>query len=185
MKTEFASLAIPEVDFEVAEKTQPGLVTTIEGLIDRTIQGVTQTLTMADLDSEMLEKLRDFIGRLEDLKQVERPFHFILEDCSGNSYIENPYHPEKDLQLVVSHFRRTPEQNTLLGLGPETGASDTNAPDELKDEVHSFPTPCPECHAPAETKMKLTDIPHFKEVRSIELPFAVLTGRYLLIRSSP
>lgn len=39
MKTEYASLCIPEVEFEVEEKTQPGLVTTIEGLIDRTIQG--------------------------------------------------------------------------------------------------------------------------------------------------
>ena len=28
----------------------------------------------------------------------------------------------------------------------------------------SFPTNCPECNAPAETKMKVTSIPYFKEV---------------------
>ena len=27
-----------------------------------------------------------------------------------------------------------------------------------------FPTNCDQCHAPAETRMKITSIPHFKEV---------------------
>lgn len=32
------------------------------------------------------------------------------------------------------------------------------------DEVLTFPTNCPDCNAPADTKMKITNIPHFKEV---------------------
>ena len=36
--------------------------------------------------------------------------------------------------------------------------------DKLKEEVLSFPTNCHECNAPAETKMKMTNIPYFKEV---------------------
>ncbi|XP_003740879.1 zinc finger protein ZPR1 [Galendromus occidentalis] len=164
VKTEYASLTIPEVEFEVAEKSQPGLVTTIEGLIDRAIQGLSQTLARADIDPESREKINQFIIRIDKLKEVERPFHFILEDCSGNSFIENPYHPEKDLQLVVSHFSRSAAHNLMLGLNPETENSASKFTEELRDEVHSFPTQCPECRAPAEIKMKLTDIPHFKEV---------------------
>ena len=33
-----------------------------------------------------------------------------------------------------------------------------------KDEVLSFPTNCDQCQSPAETRMKMTSIPHFKEV---------------------
>ncbi|XP_022665569.1 zinc finger protein ZPR1-like isoform X2 [Varroa destructor] len=168
VKTEYASLCIPEVEFEVQEKTQPGLVTNIEGLIDRAIQGIRQILTSPAVDAETIEKLTSFTQKMEDLKRVEKPFHLIIEDCSGNSFIENPYHPEKDLQLVVSHFRRSVEQNLMLGLPVDGGSySGGNIEDEAADpreEVHSFATRCPECQAPAETKMKLTDIPHFKEV---------------------
>jgi len=102
----------------------------------------------------------EFADKLKHLKTVEKPFHFIIEDASGNSFIENPYHPEKDLQLVSSYFPRTAEQNRMLGL-PDDGGSFVT---DMKEEVHNFATMCPECRCPAETKMKLTDIPHFKEV---------------------
>ena len=38
--------------------------------------------------------------------------------------------------------------------------------DELNliEEVLSFQTNCPNCGSPCETKMKVTDIPHFKQV---------------------
>ncbi|XP_015283533.1 PREDICTED: zinc finger protein ZPR1 [Gekko japonicus] len=36
--------------------------------------------------------------------------------------------------------------------------------DDLRNEVLQFNTNCPECNAPAETNMKLVQVPHFKEV---------------------
>lgn len=36
--------------------------------------------------------------------------------------------------------------------------------EKLKEEVLHFPTNCPECNAPAQTNMKMTSIPFFKEV---------------------
>merc|ERR1719266_1978568 len=41
---------------------------------------------------------------------------------------------------------------------------DSERSQNLQDEVLNFPTNCPDCAAPADTKMKLTNIPHFKEV---------------------
>lgn len=57
----------------------------------------------------------------------------------------------------------------MLGLPPDGGAYSAEAQkseetENLREEVHRFATRCPECNAPADTKMKLTDIPHFKEV---------------------
>lgn len=64
-------------------------------------------LTSPAVDAETIEKLTSFTQKMEDLKRVEKPFHLIIEDCSGNSFIENPYHPEKDLQLVSAKTNRT------------------------------------------------------------------------------
>lgn len=44
------------------------------------------------------------------------PFHQILDDPSGNSFVENPHAPQKDEALVVTHYRRTVAQAALLGI---------------------------------------------------------------------
>jgi zinc finger protein len=41
IKTEWAEILIPEIEFEV--KKQGGLITTIEGVIDRAIEGLKET----------------------------------------------------------------------------------------------------------------------------------------------
>lgn len=40
----------------------------------------------------------------------------IINDPSGNSFIQNPFAPQKDRALSVSCYNRTPEQNTALGI---------------------------------------------------------------------
>lgn len=40
----------------------------------------------------------------------------ILDDPSGNSFVENPHAPQRDEALVVTHYRRTPQQAAALGL---------------------------------------------------------------------
>jgi C4-type Zn-finger protein len=44
VKTEWAEIQIPEIEFEV--KKQNGMVTTIEGVLDRAIEGLQQTMQM-------------------------------------------------------------------------------------------------------------------------------------------
>jgi zinc finger protein len=112
------------------------------------------------------EKLYAFISRVESLKNLSETFHFEINDPSGNSFIENPKAPHRDEQLTVKKYRRTPEQNSLLGITEEDVKAEEarDAENSLKDEVLTFGTNCPFCEAPCDTHMKVTNIPHFKEI---------------------
>ena len=75
----------------------------------------------------------------------------------------------------VNNYTKSKEQDHSLGLYTKElkaeepvlnkiEEEDIVDEEKLKEEVLSFPTNCPECNAPAETKMKVTSIPYFKEV---------------------
>ncbi|NXS13614.1 ZPR1 protein, partial [Neodrepanis coruscans] len=163
VKTDCATARIPELDFEIPAFTQKGVLTTIEGIIDRAVTGLEQDQPLRRAtDQEVAGKIDEFIGKLRQLKEVNSSFTFIIDDPSGNSFVENPHAPQKDDALVVTHYRRTPQQAALLGL--EVDAKPPDAAEDLRDEVLQFNTNCPECNAPANTNMKLVQIPHFKEV---------------------
>ncbi|NXE39102.1 ZPR1 protein, partial [Ptilorrhoa leucosticta] len=163
VKTDCASARIPELDFEIPAFSQKGVLTTIEGMIDRAVAGLEQNQpARRATDEEVARKIDEFIGKLRQLKEVNSPFTFILDDPSGNSFVENPRAPQRDEALVVTHYRRSPQQSAMLGL--EVDAKPPDAAEDLRDEVLQFNTNCPECNAPASTNMKLVQIPHFKEV---------------------
>ncbi|KAF4081989.1 hypothetical protein AMELA_G00146560 [Ameiurus melas] len=168
VKTDSATVRIPELDFEIPAFTQKGALSTIEGLLDRTVAGLEQDQpTRRATDPEVADKIDQFIQRLKKLKDVEEEFTLIINDPSGNSFIENPFAPQKDQSLTVSHYKRTPEQNTALGIQesePEQEEKPANDLETIRNEVLVFNTNCPECNAPAATNMKLVQIPHFKEV---------------------
>ncbi|KAM7030419.1 zinc finger protein ZPR1 [Acridotheres tristis] len=166
VKTDSASARIPELDFEIPAFSQKGVLTTIEGIIDRAVAGLEQDQpARRAVDKEVARKIDEFIGKLRQLKEVNSPFTFILDDPSGNSFVENPHAPQRDEALVVTHYRRSPQQAAVLGLeGEEVDAKLPDAAEDLRDEVLQFNTNCPECNAPASTNMKLVQIPHFKEV---------------------
>lgn len=119
--------------------------------------------------------MHDFIARVESCKTLSSTFHFEIDDPSGNSFIENPNAPHRDEQMVIKKYRRSAEQNALLGIGEDesdqeliaaTTTTETNETelDTIKDEVLIFSTNCPSCDAPCDTNMKVTQIPYFKEV---------------------
>ncbi|XP_072281865.1 zinc finger protein ZPR1 [Pyxicephalus adspersus] len=169
VKTDYATTRIPEIDFEIPACTQKGALTTIEGILERTIVGLQQEQPLRKAENaEVANKIDEFIARLQSLKDGETPFTFILDDPSGNSFVENPFAPQKDEHLTVTHYRRSKEEDSLIGIESLNGQNpeektEINAED-LRDEVLQFPTNCPECNAPAATNMKLVQIPHFKEV---------------------
>ncbi|NWW42367.1 ZPR1 protein, partial [Pedionomus torquatus] len=163
VKTDCATARIPELDFEIPAFTQKGVLTTIEGMIDRAVAGLEQDQPLRRAtDEEVANKIDEFIGKLKQLKEVHSSFTFIIDDPSGNSFVENPHAPRKDDALVVTHYRRTPQQAAMLGL--EELEKPADATEDLRNEVLQFNTNCPECNAPASTNMKLVQIPHFKEV---------------------
>ena len=174
VQTSHATVKIPALDFEIP----PGksCLTTIEGVIDRAIDGLLQDQVLRRIQHpEVAVQIDDFVEKLKDLKNVECPFHFIVEDPSGNSFIENPNAPMKDIHLLVAHYARTHAQDASLGLYATYADIDDDMPRyglgqddgegfNTQNEVLNFPTNCPGCSAPCNTHMKLVNIPHFKEV---------------------
>lgn len=78
-----------------------------------------------------------------------------MSDISGNSHIENPYAPEADPHCVCSHYKRSAEEDKLLGIFENVENSET--PDaDLNSEVHQFNTNCYSCGASCFTNMKIT-----------------------------
>ncbi|XP_031727638.1 zinc finger protein ZPR1 [Anarrhichthys ocellatus] len=169
VKADSATTRIPELDFEIPPFTQKGALSTIEGLLDRAVAGLEQEQPIRrETDPEVAEKIDGFILKLRELKEVEDEFTLVIEDPSGNSFVENPTAPQKDEALTVSYFKRTAQHDMQLGLRADDDLEDEepagNDIDDMRDEVLAFTTNCPECNAPASTNMKLIQIPHFKEV---------------------
>uniref|UniRef100_A0A3B3ZXN6 Zinc finger protein ZPR1 n=1 Tax=Periophthalmus magnuspinnatus TaxID=409849 RepID=A0A3B3ZXN6_9GOBI len=154
VKADSATSRIPELDFEIPPFTQKGSLSTIEGLLDRAVAGLEQDQpARRKTDPDVAARIDEFIQKLQKLKDVEEEFTLVIEDPSGNSFVENPLAPLKDEALTVTKFKRTIEQDKQL--------DDINA---MRNEVLVFDTNCPECNRSAKTNMKLVNIPHFKEV---------------------
>lgn len=170
VKTEWASISIPELEFEIPSQSQEGTVTNIEGIIERACSGLWAQLEyLKPEDPESAAKLEEFLAEMTKLQNGDSPFSFILRDCSGNSFLENIKAPLPDPQLEVSHFERSREEALMLGIYiPDDSENESSQqPEEksnLKDEVLELPTNCYSCNAPCITNMKVTQIPHFKDV---------------------
>lgn len=173
VKTEWACVMIPELDFEAPSRSQEGRVTTVEGIIERAHNGLSYQIGRLKVqgDESAEKKLTEFTQKLVNLKKGETPFTFVLRDCTGNSFLENLCAPAPDPQLKISHFERSREESLMLGIysldltddeKEEDSSEEENS--ELADEVLGLPTNCYACNAPCVTNMKLTHIPHFKDV---------------------
>lgn len=187
VKSDFCSVRIEELDFEIPAQSQKGEVTTVEGIIMRCIAGLEQDQDQRRIDhKDAADQIDMFVEKLQDLKLMNKPFTLTLEDISGNAHIENPVAPKTDTFCTVTQFTRTKEQNKLLGMY-ETEEEDPAAVEkdpemviskellqpisegawtleELQGEILTFPTNCHKCGADCQTNMKMTTIPHFKDV---------------------
>lgn len=178
VKSDYASVKIVELDFEIPPKSQKGEVTTIEGILHRSIFGLEQDQPVRKVKNpEVAEQIEVFINKLKDLKDESPSFTLVLEDISGNSFIENPNAPHRDSQCTTTYFTRTKEQDHELGIFTQKEinsdkeeallhpiAEEEFQLEDLEGEVLQFPTNCSSCGSPCETNMKITNIPHFKEV---------------------
>lgn len=171
VKSDYSSVTIPELDLEIPARSQKGEITTVEGILDRVVNGLKQDQVSRQLqDPNGARKVEDYIERLQKTKELRTPFHLIIDDPSGNSFVENPFAPHKDYALVVTTYVRSQEHIEQLGFSnedrlPEIADSDSDVVGEVsQDEVLTFKTNCSNCNSPCDTNMKRTKIPHFKEV---------------------
>lgn len=163
VKSDFTCVKIPELDFEIPAQSQKGEITTTEGILDRSIVALEQDQPSRRLaDADAADKIDAFIKKLKDLKDLRTTFTLIIEDITGNAFVENPNAPETDPKMELSMFKRTEEQNHSLGIYEEQKGEFTL--EDLQGEVMQFPTNCPHCNCPCDTNMKVVNIPHFKDV---------------------
>ncbi|XP_031832131.1 zinc finger protein Zpr1 [Nomia melanderi] len=173
VKSDYTSVKIPCLDFEIPCRSQKGEITTIEGIMQRTIEGLEQDQPdRREQYPDSAAQIDLFLDKIRKLKALDEPFTIIFEDISGESHVENPKAPLKDDHCIITRFKRTPEQDHILGIYTENSEDVLLKPikegeytlEEIEGEVFSFRTNCPECNCPCDTNMKMTNIPHFKEV---------------------
>ncbi|KAJ3299695.1 nucleolar zinc-finger protein [Borealophlyctis nickersoniae] len=166
VKSESATVRFEELDFEIPPATQRGVLTTVEGLITKAVEGLSLEQPARKLiDENVYNKIESVIATLNSYAEASEPFTFTIDDPAGNSYVENLCAPAADPQLSIKHYKRTAQQNEELGLQPEPEESGLGEDDlAFKEEIHTFGGVCSSCHAACETKMHMLDIPHFKEV---------------------
>ncbi|KAK6645812.1 hypothetical protein PHAVU_L009001 [Phaseolus vulgaris] len=136
IKSDTASVKVPEVDLELASGTLGGIVTTVEGLITRISESLERVhgFTFGDsLDENSRSKWIDFKARLNKLLSLEEPWTLILDDALANSFVAPATDDLKeDNQLAFEDYERSWEQNEELGLNDmdtssaEVGDAPTN-----------------------------------------------------------
>jgi len=176
VKSDFATVRVPSIELEIPRMSQKGEITTVEGILTRTLAGLEQDQPVRKhMDPDAYEQIEEYAAKIKNLLELEDEFSLLIEDPSGNSFIENPFAPSVDPSKTEKQFLRDKTQDHMLGLFTEeelkteedlAQEEETKPLDEeaLKEEVLRFPTNCPDCNAPAETNMKVTSIPFFKEV---------------------
>ena len=186
VKSDYSAVRIEELDFEIPAKSQKGEVTTVEGIVDRVVAGLSQDQEQRTKDHpEAAEQIDQFIKKLEALKELKEPFTLIIDDVAGDAHVENPKAPHPDLNVTVEHYTRTKEQDHIVGIFSREEIDEPDAEkkaqyensdvlkpiaegawplEELHGEVLTFNTQCHECLSECETNMKVTSIPHFKDV---------------------
>jgi zinc finger protein len=133
IKADSASVSIQELDFEIPAMTQKGGISTIEGVLKTAAKNLAlfQAERMED-NPEVGAKVADIISSLTMIAMGFGPYpvHLVLNDPSGNSFIQNLVAPAKDPQMETRNYFRNAEQDKSLGLEAGSGMfkddNDTN-----------------------------------------------------------
>ncbi|VDL76359.1 unnamed protein product [Nippostrongylus brasiliensis] len=170
VRSEFATIEVPELELVIPAKSQQGEITTVEGVLDRVQCGLSQEQDRRrELDPESAAKIDEFLIHLTKCRSLKEPWTLKLHDPTGNCFIQNPDPRHVDPRCIVSHYHRGLDERKLLGLADDNTEEQEPAPewksfDDAKREILHFPTECPNCGAACEVLMKPTDIPYFQTV---------------------
>ncbi|KAG0566349.1 hypothetical protein KC19_7G057100 [Ceratodon purpureus] len=128
VKSDVATIKVPELEFEIPPEAQRGTLSTIEGVLTRAateLQALQEERRKVDVQTA--EAIDVFLTKLNACAKGEQAFTFVIDDPSGNSYIENPYAPSSDPLLSTMFYDRTQEQQEALGfLTQSTSSAEDN-----------------------------------------------------------
>ncbi|CDW90766.1 zinc finger [Stylonychia lemnae] len=136
VKSENATIRIPELDLEIPPETQKGTINTLEGFIAKTIEGLQDLQEeRRKVDPATAEKIDDFVNRMQDYIDGKKfPFTFIVDDPSGNSYVQNPNAPSKDEYCTTEFYPRSADDYIKMGYNPELAESQADEDKAKHDE---------------------------------------------------
>ncbi|KAL2260770.1 hypothetical protein VTK26DRAFT_5124 [Humicola hyalothermophila] len=164
VKSDTATVKFIELDVEVPPGR--GQLTNVEGLLTRVLDDLEFGQDKRKEEApEVYAKIEQVIAKGRKMLAGESfPFRVGIDDPAGNSFIAPD--PRDGVGKWEKHeFLRTPEQNAALGLTDTTAHNDLDENgDIIPDQVYEFPASCPGCMHPCTTKMKMVDIPHFRQV---------------------
>ncbi|KAG7811450.1 hypothetical protein KL924_002116 [Ogataea haglerorum] len=116
VKSEYCTCKFIELDIEIPAKR--GQLTTVEGLLSEMVQDLELDQPQRkEVQPEIYEKIEQFLAKIRSVLNGETglPLTFLIDDPSGNSWIEYvPGEPQHKWSVV--EYNRTPQQNVMLGL---------------------------------------------------------------------
>lgn len=171
IKSSYATIKIPQINLEIPQQTQADSINTVEGVLARAYDGIKQS------NPNPNEEMTEFLDNLDQCRKGLVQFDFIVDDPSGNSFVENPIAPSPDPQLVVEFYRRTKKMNEDIGLKPDPKSSEIQVDDvttktidhyqsvfTTDQPVQELETPCPVCSHDGLNRSCTLSIPFFKEI---------------------
>lgn len=135
VKSDHATLTVEELEFEVPKGK--GVFTTIEGILQTAMDELKESQDdRRRVAPEVAAQVDEFIARMAMmLSGLSFPVHVVLDDPTGNSFLENPNAPKSDPKLHVTRYIRSKEQNEELGLQVENYEDDELANELAKTET--------------------------------------------------
>jgi zinc finger protein len=162
--TEFSTVRLEELDFEIPPSQSRTTLTTIEGILFHCISDLIKIneLNAESADSEFLQKISQVTQQLNEYKSGKCSFTLCIDDPSGNSYVQRFDDQEEDSSLKIKHYERNPEQMQAFGFASPDEQQPAN--EEIDERLNSIPTDCPNCGVACETRICSVEIPHFKQI---------------------
>ena len=189
VKSEFATITVPEIELEIPPTTQKGSLNTVEGILRKSYEDL-QALQpeRRAQNPEVASKIDEFLQNLEVLFSGRRPFTLVVDDPAGNSFVSHDISrykmPTSDPALTIENYFRSRTQMQEMGYlakDEDIGQSLENMSldNPISAQGHDFsrgfeendtdqepvemPTRCYACQCPGTIRMCITHIPHFKE----------------------
>jgi zinc finger protein len=120
IKSNYGVIRIPEVEFEIPSMTQRGEINTIEGFLANAASNLQEGQEeRRKIDPETTDKIQKVIDQLVEFSEGKRGFTFVVDDPSGNSFVENPYAPANDIHAIIERYEPTRRQLKQMGFLPD------------------------------------------------------------------
>ena len=96
IKGDNCTISIPEIQLDIPPITQQGDLNTIEGVLCRVSEQLREEQPYRKENCpEVYEQVEAFCNHMDEMSSGKAfPFTFIVDDPSGNSFVENPYLPK-------------------------------------------------------------------------------------------